>query len=68
MSQTNDDPAVITIECNPIDFEAARAQLEQHGYVLTHEERREGRLILTGERKRCSCDLCLERETRGEQQ
>ena len=56
--KTSDSPDQIEVTCSPIDFEAARAQLEQHGYVLVKCETLTGKLRLTGNRKQCTCDLC----------
>lgn len=60
MSQTNDDPQVMTLRVLPTDFEIGRAQLEAAGYTMTQCTTHTGYLELVGERSHCTCDLCRE--------
>ncbi len=58
MCQTNHEPETVTVACSPTDFEKARDELELNGYALVSCATGKGRLVLTGVRKVCSCDLC----------
>jgi len=53
-----DQPATVTIRCWPADFEAERDRLESHGYYLVNCASANGKLVMTGTRKACQCDLC----------
>jgi hypothetical protein len=59
--KTSDAPEAVSIECNPIDFEQAREQLERHGYQLISAEPERGRLVLVGVLRACQCDLCRDK-------
>jgi hypothetical protein len=58
MSKTSDSPEIVTVRCRPSDYEATRDQLERHGYTVVACETGKGFLLVTGNKRLCSCDLC----------